>query len=311
MSGRPRNARGLTGRDGGKESDLEADLLGRVLDAIRKAKEYRDETERTGRAIMELEEEIKGGNRTPEQLRKLDLLYREHMRNSEAEKKIHDDEDIVSNIAILSAMKASDEPAPRNGTGKSRKNQKAILESDLVVDSPAPTPTEARGDVLKRVKGASQRSSSVASQNRASIAKEEAPEIKSPGLLQVGTEVFYKLQASDVDEGVGQHQIIKRVWQDKKITLYDLKDPEKGETSRKGIPARHLAVIPLPTQVTAPIFSVGSRIYARYPDTDTFYEAEVRNFSKGQYALLFEGEEETHKEHLVERRYVFDPTRWK
>ena len=63
MSGRPRNARGLTGRDGGKESDLEADLLGRVLDAIRKAKEYRDETERTGRAIMELEEEIKGGSK--------------------------------------------------------------------------------------------------------------------------------------------------------------------------------------------------------------------------------------------------------
>ena len=63
MSGRPRNARGLTGRDGGKESDLEAELLGRILDSIRKAKEHNDEAIRVGRAIMELEEEIKGVGR--------------------------------------------------------------------------------------------------------------------------------------------------------------------------------------------------------------------------------------------------------
>ena len=139
------------------------------------------------------------------------------MRNSESEKKVHDDEDIMSNIAILSAMKASDEPAPRNGTGKVRKNQKQVPEPDIVADSPGPTPVEARGDMLKRVKGATQRSSSVASQNRAASVKEEVTEVKAPLLLQVGTEVFYRLQAADADEGVGQHQIIKRVVQEKKL----------------------------------------------------------------------------------------------
>lgn len=93
--------------------------------------------------------------------------------------------------------------------------------------------------------------------------------------------------------------------------LYDLKDPEKGETSRKGIAGRLLAVIPAAGQVMTPVFPNGAKVYARYPDTDTFYEAEVRNYSKGQYALLFEGEEESLKEHMVERRYVFDPSRWK
>ena len=154
---------------------------------------------------------------TPEKHKKLDSLYRELMRNSESEKKVHDDEDIMSNIAILSAMKASDEPAPRNGTGKVRKNQKQVPEPDIVADSPGPTPVEARGDMLKRVKGATQRSSSVASQNRAASVKEEVPEVKAPLLLQVGTEVFYRLQAADADEGVGQHQIIKRVVQEKKL----------------------------------------------------------------------------------------------
>jgi hypothetical protein len=138
------------------------------------------------------------------------------MRHSESEKKVHDEEDIMSNIAILSAMKAQDEPTPRNGTGKNRKNQKQIIESDIVADSPGPTPVEGRGDMLKRVKGATQRSSSVASQTR-TTAKEEVPEVKVINPLQVGTEVFYKLQAADADEGVGQHQIIKRVVQDKKL----------------------------------------------------------------------------------------------
>lgn len=63
MSGRPRNARGLTGRDGGKEHDLEADLLGRIQEAIRKAKEYHDESERLGKEILELEADIKAVGR--------------------------------------------------------------------------------------------------------------------------------------------------------------------------------------------------------------------------------------------------------
>jgi hypothetical protein len=59
MSGRPRNARGLTGRDAAKENDVEADLLSRAIEAIRKAKEYSDASDKTGQAIIELELEIK------------------------------------------------------------------------------------------------------------------------------------------------------------------------------------------------------------------------------------------------------------
>ena len=248
------------------------------------------------------------------------------LRHSQAEADAHHKEDIVNNIAVLSAMKSSDEPAPRNGTGKSRKNQKQILESDIIAESPS-TPVESRGDILKRVKGATQRSSSTASQSRAAIVKEEVPEIKidkSP--LTVGTEVFYKLQSSDNDEGVGQHQIIKKIYQEKKGYVdqsvpesaltsgrysYDLRDPDKDQATRNRISGRHLAVIPTAAQVTPIIFANGQKIYARYPDTDTFYEAEVRNYSKAGYALLFEGEEDAQNEHLVERRYVFDPSRWK
>jgi hypothetical protein len=59
MSGRPRNARGLTGRDGGKESDLEADLLARIVESVRKAAEEAAEADRCGKRILELESKIK------------------------------------------------------------------------------------------------------------------------------------------------------------------------------------------------------------------------------------------------------------
>ena len=59
MSGRPRTARGTTARDTGKESDLEADLLARIIEGLKKAKEHNDECQRMGQEIMSLEGEIK------------------------------------------------------------------------------------------------------------------------------------------------------------------------------------------------------------------------------------------------------------
>ena len=63
MSGRPRTARGATSRDAGKESDLETDLLARIVEGVRKAKEHNDECQRIGQEIMSLEADIKAVGR--------------------------------------------------------------------------------------------------------------------------------------------------------------------------------------------------------------------------------------------------------
>lgn len=146
------------------------------------------------------------------------------MRYAEAEKKVHDEDDIVSNLAVLAAMRSTDEPAPRNGAPKSRKGQRPLVESDVIADSPGPSPAEGRPDMLKRVKGTTQRSSSVASQSRAAAAsKDEGAETnrgiqaEKAGQLTIGTEVFYKFpRGAKEPEGEGIHGIIKKVWQDKK-----------------------------------------------------------------------------------------------
>jgi hypothetical protein len=156
------------------------------------------------------------------------------LRYAEMERKVQEEEDFISNLAILKTLKSSDEPAPRNGQSKSRKNQRPNIDSD-VVDSPGPSPGEGRAEVLKRVKGTSQRSSSTASQNRAPSAIREDGAETNPGLqaerngqLIPGVDAFYKYpdlkvpkdskdqKAQDELEGVGIHVIIKKVLQDRR-----------------------------------------------------------------------------------------------
>ena len=238
------------------------------------------------------------------------------MRNAEAEKKILEDEDPASNLAILKAIQASDEPAPRNGAPKSRKNQRPVVESDVIADSPGPSPSDTRAEPshLKRLKGTSQRSSSTASQNRVPVSKDDAGETnrglaaERAGQLTVGTEVFYKFpKGSKEPEGEGTHGFIKRVWQDKKPVQYDVRDPEDdpgGKQTVRKATAREL--VPIPADASKlPIFPNSSKVYAKYPETDTFYNAEVRNFQKGLYTLMFEGEDDN-KEMAVDKRFVLD-----
>ena len=157
------------------------------------------------------------------------------MREAEDEKKTHDDYSMIDNLAILSAMKTSDEPAARNGAGpKSRKPPRApAVDSDAVPDSPGPSPSDSRSDLLKRVKGTAQRSSSVASVRSGVVPKvEEAAEVnrgiiaERAGQLILGTEVFYKFpKGSGEDLGAGIQCIIKKVWLDKKPSVSLIQAP--------------------------------------------------------------------------------------
>lgn len=158
------------------------------------------------------------------QHQRLDGLYRELLKQSEEERKVHEDYNMIDNLAIISAMKTSDEPASRNGTvPKSRKMQRSTVDSDAVPDSPGPSPSEARSDVVKRLKASNQRSSSVGSRSGAGTRTEDSAETNKgvlaerAGQLVVGTEVFYKFpKGSGDDLGAGIQCIIKKVWHDKR-----------------------------------------------------------------------------------------------
>ena len=89
---------------------------------------------------------------------------------------------------------------------------------------------------------------------------------------------------------------------------YDVQDPEADQSTGKQTVRRAVAreLVPIPaTTANLPVFTTGSKVYAKYPETDTFYNAEVRNFSKGVYTLMFEGEEDN-RELTVDKRFVLD-----
>lgn len=183
------------GRRGNREApsnDLELDLLNRALDALRRAKDLNDESTRLGVEIVQLEEELlKSTTGKSEMLRRLDELYRQKLRKAEDEKKIHDEEDVANNLAILATMRSTDEPpvpgtrGPKTGRGKTaaaasvgtpnKAADKPRIESDVTVESPDLSAGEShhsgttgggggtRVEMLKRKGQTQQRAASVAS----------------------------------------------------------------------------------------------------------------------------------------------------
>ena len=340
------------GRDTAKQGDdLETDILNNVLDSIRKAKEYNDESARLGQEILALEEEIRTSSSSksrsassPEQHRRLDDLYRQKLRNAEAERKVHEEEDIATKVAILMTMRSNDEPVAPRATGpKSRKQaHRPIIESDVSVDgsgavSPAETTasTNPRLDVLKRKQSGHTPRGATPTQGRPPIVAAPAPSkeilkeavvsdgdqtphkgmlAEKNGELKIGTEVFYKYAKSVADDvGVGIQCIIKKVHSDRKPVTYDVQDPEPDPSGKQSVhraTAKDLYPIPSQSQLSGDtkgvMFQPGATVYARYPDTDTFYRAKVvRGLKGGEYTLRFEGEEDD-TEKGVERRFVLD-----
>lgn len=93
---------------------------------------------------------------------------------------------------------------------------------------------------------------------------------------------------------------------------YEVQDPEPDENNNPGQTYRasikDLTVIQPSTVPFSqlPVFPPGSIVLARYPETTTFYKAEVTGLKRDglKYRLRFEGEEEEDKETEVERLLV-------
>jgi hypothetical protein len=77
MASRPRAGRGTASRDSSKDVDVEADLLARVIEGLKKAKEQNERSQEIGAEIMALEEEMKsdGGESSHLSFLALQILF--------------------------------------------------------------------------------------------------------------------------------------------------------------------------------------------------------------------------------------------
>ncbi|SMN21936.1 similar to Saccharomyces cerevisiae YCL010C SGF29 Component of the HAT/Core module of the SAGA, SLIK, and ADA complexes [Maudiozyma saulgeensis] len=131
----------------------------------------------------------------------------------------------------------------------------------------------------------------------------------SPDPIVTGSEVAYKPRKGGDGEWF-QCEVIK-VFHDR--IRYEVRDPEPDELGNTGkvFKCSWKELILIPTLKSASIrsktlnYPAGTKVLARYPETTTFYPAEViGNKRDGTCRLRFEGEEEVDKETEVPRRLV-------
>lgn len=132
-------------------------------------------------------------------------------------------------------------------------------------------------------------------------------------LITVGSQVAFRLHKQRVNTEEEEEWIqceVTKVLADG--TRYEVRDPEPDENGNPGqvykASFRDLIRIPPETGSSAalPNYPVGAKVLARYPETTTFYRAEVMSTTSrgGKCRLKFVGEEEEGKEQEVERRVV-------
>ena len=90
---------------------------------------------------------------------------------------------------------------------------------------------------------------------------------------------------------------------------YEVQDPEPEEGKDGQVyKTTASALIPIPpADGVLPDFPMGRQVLARYPETTTFYRAEVHGIRKDMYRLKFE--EDAGQEMEVSRRFVLELSR--
>jgi SAGA-associated factor 29 len=247
-----------------------------------------------------------------EDIEKLSTLYREQIRIADDQKARATDEDLQSKITLLMAMVKHNEDnldaQPPARVGGSRNS---TLDFDGPSDSPMPSPAENKQ--VRKI-GPSRTSSQPprsSADTRADTAPSESSERASkPKIVYAqGEEVAFKRKIpgkpDEQDWILGK---VQRVIGEGKSRRYDVQDPFPDEGSAPTMYKSSASqMVPIPAEgTTLEDYEVGKRVLALYPETTTFYRAEVKAMLEdGKVQLLFE-DEAAGALKIVDRRFVLD-----
>ncbi|CAD0109368.1 unnamed protein product, partial [Aureobasidium uvarum] len=266
---------------------------------------------------------------------RLESLYRENVKISEEVSHIidgkSDEMSLLDSIKILAAMREASEETlhmsrshSRNATLKRKAGSMDVDDEASGTGSPRPGPTrQATTDRLAVAEGKSrernrERKVSVKLEDGAeSVASSvEANEPRTSRLqLSLGAHVFYRNKGR-TQEGEGILCRVTNVIGEGKQRRYEIQDADPDPVPGGELPPPYRAsvahLMPIPTENKGLAdLNKGRHVLAQYPDTTTFYKAEVSAnwrskdlaLDRGDYVRLsFEGDEMKVME--VERRFV-------
>ncbi|KAF6221168.1 hypothetical protein HO133_002022 [Letharia lupina] len=320
MAARNRPRGGLTKEDA-TDAHEERNMWSQIVTDIKRLRTTHAKAAEIAKAQVDMEAKI-GKTPTVKEIDELLALYREGVRLAEEEEKILKEEpnDVIKNIEILAALRSASETEPvrpPQAVAKSRQVKRQKIETDGAADSPAP-PIPSPSVVLpaarvKEIKNVRTGSVPREVKQEPIVKVEEGSEgSKGPageraGKFFVGAEVAYK-QAKQKEDGSQWIQCnITSISEIANKKRYEVQDPEPDENGAPGqvykTTAAALIAIPGP-DAPLPDFPIGKQVLARYPETTTFYRAEVKGAKKDVYRLKFEDDQDQEME--VGRRFVLD-----
>jgi SAGA-associated factor 29 len=248
-----------------------------------------------------------------EGIESLSTLYREQIRIADDQKARAQDEDLLSKISVLIGMiKHNEETMDAQPPARVGSSRNSAMDFDGPSDSPIPSPAENKQ--VRKI-GPSRTSSQPPrnSSDIPDIAVSEANErVSKPKIVYAkDEEVAFKRKVAggkpdEQDWILGR---VMRVIGEGKSRRYEVQDPFPDEGSVNPLfKSSASQMVPIPPEGTAlEDYEVGKRVLALYPDTTTFYRAEVKAMLDGgaRVQLLFE-DEAAGALKIVERRFVLD-----
>lgn len=239
---------------------------------------------------------------------------------------------LLESLSILRALQHNNEGVlgesssgpSRRGVGSREAAKSQPMDLDGTQDSPAPSPMVDKATRKDRLGGPSRGSvppKDLPNDKQGSVGLEagnsSGVEINAKGkiIFKENAEVAFKLKNtgdSSGNEAEWIQGVVVKVIGEGKSRRYDVQDPEPDEVTKKpGAVYRTSAasMVPIPSLgAPLPEYPKGKAVLARYPDTTTFYRAEVvgMNRENGNVVLRFEGEEDAATTWEVDRRFVLD-----
>jgi SAGA-associated factor 29 len=246
-----------------------------------------------------------------DELNALDALYREQVRIAESQKSLlAEHSDLMEKITILKGMVKHNEESTEAPPMRGSNSRSSAMDFDGPSDSPAPSSAENRQ--VRKV-GAQRTSSQPprSATDGTSTPAEPAERTSKPKVVfTLGEMVAFKRKIPGKTEEQDWIQgIVSRVIGEGKSRRYDVQDPfpDSGgpeQVTYKSSASQMVPIPPLGTHLED--YEVGKRVLALYPDTTTFYRAEVKAMlDDGMVQLLFE-DEAAGALKVVERRFVLD-----
>lgn len=248
------------------------------------------------------------------------ILWREGIRLAEVQKSRINDElrtrlELLRDIQKAQEKEKEQEKSVEEGsvTGRASSSRASGVDFDGPSDSPIPSPADNR---QARKFGASRTSSQPPrgiGEGKDTTPSEASERASKPKIVyHQGQEVAFKRKIPN-SKGEEQDWIqgrVVRVIGEGKSRRYEVKDPYPDENSGGTNVYKSSAsqMVPIPPEgATLGDYEAGRTVLALYPETTTFYRAEVKAMLEGgtQVQLLFEGETDAQLS-TVARRFVLD-----